>query len=315
MSDGLDGFRPEVRAALEALLSGPLPAGAVATLDLDNTCVHHDTGEAVFHALCREGRLDLPAVLAAPSLWQPFSRAPGLPDPRPLLVACLGDPALLPACAKALVRAYWALLARLGKETAYAWCACLMAGLEVDRVRAESRRVLGAELGRPLGQDLLEEQPGDPEPVRVAAGLRPYAPMQALVRALGAAGVEPWIVSASNRWTVEVFAEEHLGIPPGRVIGVTPRVVAGRLTAEPDPAVPVTVGPGKVEAMRRFIGRPAVLAAGDSASDWEMLCASTGLALVIDHGDEGMRHRVAERPAGSSPRFLLQPRFIDPPLV
>ncbi|HOX43396.1 MAG TPA: haloacid dehalogenase-like hydrolase [Myxococcota bacterium] len=314
MSAGLDGFRPEVRAALERLLAASHTPGAVATLDLDNTCVHHDTGEAVFHSLCREGRLDLEAVLAAPGVWESFTRDPALPDPRPLVRACLDDPRRLPAAAKGLVRAYWALLERLGKETAYAWCAFLLTGLREDEVRSESRRVLAAELARPLGQDRLEDRPGDPEPVLIAAGLRPYAPMQALVRALRAAGIEPWIVSASNRWTVEVFAGEHLGIPPERVIGVRPRVVAGRVSAALDPEVPLTVGPGKVEAIRRLIGRLPVLAAGDSGSDWEMLCASTGLALVIDHGDPGMRRRVAGRPAAGPPRFLLQPRFIDPPV-
>jgi phosphoserine phosphatase len=313
MNPSLEGFLPEVRRALEGFLAEPRGQGEVATLDLDNTCVHHDTGEAIFHALCRQGRLRLEELFGAESLWAPFDREPALPDPRPALEASLRDPARRPAAAKALVRAYWQLLERLGKEAAYPWCVQLMAGFTPAEVGTVSRRILDEELARPLGREPLADGPQDPEPLSLATGLRPYAPMQALVRALEVAGVSVWIVSASNPWTVSAFAGPHLGIPPERVIGMTPRVRAGRLVAEHDPGVPVTVGPGKVAAIDRLIGRRPCLAAGDSGSDWEMLCASTGLALVIDHGDPDMRRRVADRQAAGPPRFLLQPSFLATP--
>jgi phosphoserine phosphatase len=134
-----------------------------------------------------------------------------------------------------------------------------------------------------------------------------------LVHRLNAAGIACWIISATNRWTVEVYAEMFLAIPAERVLGITPRIRGGRIQGEADPAFPVTVGAGKVAAIDSGIGRRPIFAAGDSTGDWEMLETATDLCLVIDHGDVEMGRRIVARRQAGERRWVMQPRFIDPP--
>jgi phosphoserine phosphatase len=306
-------FSAENRERLDRFLAGPHPAGAVATLDLDGTLVHHDTGEAVFQAMAATGRFDIPALLASPGVWKPFEDTPEVESPREALLAYERDPGGLRALETAMIRAYRLLIRCAGKEVAYAWVTFLFAGMTVDEIRALSREVIEAELRRPLGCRRLPGGACDDRPILVHGGLRPYEPMTRLVRELRDAGIDVWIVTASNRWTAEIYAERVLELPAERVLGVTPRTEGGRIVAEPDPSVPLTFGDGKVEAIRRIIGRAPVFAAGDSLSQCEMLCFATGLRLVIDKGDERLGDRIAGYRAAGQANWLVQPRFIDPP--
>lgn len=302
-------FLPEVARRLDEFLA-VLPAGRkVAAFDLDGTCVHHDTGEAVFYAMARRGLFDAGALLAAEELWAPFSRA-GVASPRPALERFAADRSVLPEMAFHMIRAYQELLSRAGRETAYFWAAQALCGLSPQRVREISREALREELGRPVGAERLSWEGASLE---IASGLRPYTAMKRLIERLQAAGVETWIVSASNRWTVEVFAEEHLGIGPARVLGIAPLVERDRITARRDPGLPVTGGAGKVEAIDRFVGVRPLLAAGDSMGDFEMLCAASGLRLIIDRGNLELRENVERLRAEGDSRWVIQPRFIDPP--
>ncbi|NMB74799.1 MAG: haloacid dehalogenase-like hydrolase [Myxococcales bacterium] len=303
------GFLPEVATRLDGFFMA-LPAGRkVATFDLDGTCVHHDTGEAVFYAMARRGLFAAHALLDSEEVWRPFSRA-DVSSPRAALERFAADPARLPEMAFHMIRAYQELLARAGRETAYFWAAQVLCGLTPQRVREISRETFQAELARPVGAERLSWEGASQE---IANGLRPYPAMARLLARLRGAGVETWIVSASNRWTVEVFAEEHLGIGPGRVLGIAPLVAGGRITAQRDPDMPVTGGAGKVEAIDRHIGLRPLLAAGDSMGDFEMLGVATRLCLIIDRGNRELRKNVERLRAAGDGRWVVQPRFLDPP--
>jgi phosphoserine phosphatase len=305
-------FLPNVDRRLSSFIAGLPPGRKVAAFDLDGTCVHHDTGEAVFYAMAREGLFDVEALLSCDEVWEPFDRTAGLVSPRHSLERFAADRANLPQMAVAMIDGYQRLLSQAGRETAYFWAAQVLCGLSPQRVREISRRVLAEECARPLGTERLAGE-GEAGPVEIARGLRPYPAMARLIRRLQEAGVETWIVSASNRWTVEVFAGEHLGIGPERVLGIAPLLAGGRITARRDPEMPVTGGAGKVEAIDLGIGIRPVLAAGDSMGDFEMLCAASGLCLVIDRGVRELRARIERFRAGGDGRWLVQPRFIDPP--
>ncbi|MEW6282485.1 MAG: HAD-IB family phosphatase, partial [Candidatus Eremiobacterota bacterium] len=69
-----------------------------------------------------------------------------------------------------------------------------------------------------------------------------------LVSQLQEAGVDVWIVSASNRWVVEAAAP-LLGIDPEQAVGISAVVRDGKLTDEIEG--PVTYREGKVEAIRK----------------------------------------------------------------
>lgn len=108
-----------------------------------------------------------------------------------------------------------------------------------------------------------------------------YRPaMTGLVRGLTAAGVDVWIVSASNVWVVRA-AVARLGVAPDRVIAMESVVRDGVLTDEM--VRPLICLEGKVEAIDRYIGVRPDLAAGDSVGDLAMLAAAREPIVIGRH--------------------------------
>jgi phosphoserine phosphatase len=88
---------------------------------------------------------------------------------------------------------------------------------------------------------------------------------------LAARGWDVYVVSASNRWSVEIGAAK-LGIAPERVIGLSVAVEGGRLT---DRLVgPVPTLEGKPVLLRQIAGRDADVAFGNSVLDLPLLLTS-----------------------------------------
>lgn len=111
-----------------------------------------------------------------------------------------------------------------------------------------------------------------------------YPAQQRLIQRLQAAGVQVWIVSASNQWIIEAAAPE-LGVPVSQVVGIRLQVDKGVVTDQI--IAPVTYRQGKVEAIQKYIGQQPVLVSGDSMTDYEMLQYAKHLALVINPKDKG----------------------------
>jgi HAD superfamily phosphoserine phosphatase-like hydrolase len=172
---------------------------------------------------------------------------------------------LLPFAPDALLAEYEARV--LADRTAgYTWAVQVMAGLREADVARWARQLAAA-----------------------WPGVRPA--MAALLAGLDEAGVEIWIVSASNGWIVREAAV-LLGVPPARALGIRVEVEGGRLTGRP--AHPVPSGAGKVAAIRAFVGTVPDLAAGDGLGDLEML-ESAWTPLVVDRrgGVPSALHEVA----------------------
>jgi len=141
--------------------------------------------------------------------------------------------------------------------------------------------------------------------------------MQDLMRALNAAGVEVFVVSAGAEWVVEAAAEV-LRYPVDREHVYGMRVVEGadgRLTTDvaPHETYPVTFRQGKADLVSRVLGRPALLVAGDAMTDYEMLTGlpETEISLVINRNKGGQMvelYRRALQPASGERRVLLQGR-------
>lgn len=103
--------------------------------------------------------------------------------------------------------------------------------------------------------------------VREFVDPRVFAEMEALVGALGHAGVELWAVSSTNRW---VIAEgvRRFGIPESRILAAEVAVVDGQITSN---LIDVPTGEGKAVALRR-VGIPHPDAVfGNSIHDLAML--------------------------------------------
>jgi phosphoserine phosphatase len=298
------GFTDENRRRLDEFLGRTHLPGAVAALDLDGTCLHNDVGEAVLHTMARESLLDVSTLLDADLLFRPFREHPQVPDPGQAIRQGNGD---------AIIQAYRRLIRCAGKQVAYQWAVFLAAGLTEEELTSLSHRVIRQEMAMPLGRSELEDGICEERPFVIEEGLRPYHAMTKLVHDLQGAGIQVWIVTATNRWSGAAYAEQVLSLPADRVIGMSARVENGRILPEPEPGLPATFGDGKVEAIHARIERDPVFAAGDTLSQCEMLCISTGLSLVIDKGDEALRERIASYRAVGDDRWLVQPRFIDPP--
>ncbi|MBN1336770.1 MAG: HAD-IB family phosphatase [Deltaproteobacteria bacterium] len=154
---------------------------------------------------------------------------------------------------------------RADRTAGYTWAVQVMAGLKEADVVRWSRHLAAAWPPRPAMAGLLD-------------GLRH-------------AGVETWIVSASNHWIVREAAV-RLGVPVHRAIGIRVEVEGGRLTDRP--VRPIPHGSGKAEAVQRYVGASPDLAAGDSLGDLEML-ETARLPLVVDArgGPPSALHRIA----------------------
>jgi phosphoserine phosphatase len=150
-----------------------------------------------------------------------------------------------------------------------------------------------------LTEEVIAEQARRPEGVHV------YAEMKDLIRRLQDLGWSVWIVSASNEYSVRTVASK-LGIPANRVVGgrlLPAPGDSGRLGFELAGPLPYRIEKERVLTARKI--EPS-LVAGDSMGDFEMLRASRGISLVIDHGE------IPRKDAG--PSWIFQPQARLTPL-
>lgn len=122
-----------------------------------------------------------------------------------------------------------------------------------------------------------------------------YQPMLELLEYLRANDFKIFIVSGTGADFIRVFAEKTYRIPPEQVVGSTS--VAEFTVGEAGPVLMKTAevevlndGPGKPEAIDRFIGRRPIFAFGNSDGDKEMLewtAAGPGVRFVglLHHTD------------------------------
>lgn len=114
---------------------------------------------------------------------------------------------------------------------------------------------------------------------------RVFPGVRAVLARLRAAGVQIWVVSASNAVTLR-RAALGLGLEPEKVLAVEGAVdEAGRYRGEV--LGPVTCGAGKVEALRAHLRAPPEIAFGNSLLDLEMLEHARRAVVVAPQGQEG----------------------------
>ena len=103
-----------------------------------------------------------------------------------------------------------------------------------------------------------------------------YQPMLELLDYLATNEFKIFIVSGNGADFIRVFAEQTYRIPPERVVGSTTVAEfrlgnAGPLLMKMPEVEVLSDGPGKPEAIERFIGRRPIFAFGNSDGDKEML--------------------------------------------
>ena len=257
----------------------------ILALDFDNTCVEGDTGE-LFHLhmsthlgwnLAEFARHIAPSDGQSELLLAIDRFQGGALDARAELFRCLMD-------------AFPRRMERTGPAATYAWSLTLHAGIREDAHRAHGRLMLEREASLTRERVVISRPRTGEAPLMIRRGVRSRPAFRALIQAAQAEGIAPWVVSATNQWTVEIAAEDF-GIPPERVIGNRSRVVDGVITSEREGVT--TYRDGKVEALDR-LGLRVALAAGDSWSDVPMM-ERARYAILVDRGDAELRAYGNER--------------------
>jgi phosphoserine phosphatase len=213
----------------------------------------------------------------------------------------------------------------IGPTYSYVWMLYFLAGYTPDEVRAMARAAIRSELGDGLRRVTWKGPAGfaskvGPIDVTFRGGLRVHPEMQNLMASLRSAGIDVYVVTASLKQVVEVFAgPEGFGynVPADHVLGMELEANAdGKLLPAYKAGWVPTYRAGKVEAIRRKLGGRGdpVFAAGDSDGDVEMLSEFRGtkLALILNRvkgGRIGGLCRQAVRQKDEpAPRYLLQGR-------
>ncbi|MBL0885136.1 HAD family hydrolase [Myceligenerans indicum] len=134
-----------------------------------------------------------------------------------------------------------------------------------------------------------------------------YAPMLELLRALRERGFAVGVVTGGGTEFVRSISQALYGVPPERVVGTMIGYELGQ-DASGRPALrrsarvlgDVNEGGAKVTNIQTQLGRPPVLAAGNSAGDqqlleWAAAAAGPHLALLLDHDDPDREFAYASR--------------------
>jgi phosphoserine phosphatase len=203
----------------------------------------------------------------------------------------------------------------IGPAHAYPWILYLLGNRTVDEVQALALRAIEQELTAPLESATWASADGS---IRYAfrRGLRIHPEMRDLMASFRRAGIDVYVVTASLREVVQVFAGKRFGydVPEDHVIGMELEERDGRLLPSYRPGWIQTWRAGKAEAIRRRLQGDPIFGSGDSDGDYEMLTEFPGmkLSLVMNRlkgGDIGrLCRKAAEEREGASPRHLLQGR-------
>lgn len=314
-----------------------------AVFDWDNTMIKNDISDQTIFWLLRNGKIRQPPRRD----WSTTSRFMSRAGARALRAACgslarPGEP--LPTgrptsasrrCADEILsfrneeettggKAAFTQADARRMQPMYAWVGQIMQGYRPRQVRAFAaaarRAALRARVGATWRVGSSKEE---------TAWIRYYPQQRDLVATLKAAGIEPWIVSASPKGFADVWGA-GVGIDREHTLGVVSLVRKGRLTSHLEGCGPIPDGRDTVityvDGKRCFInkeilgiGRAAlqqapaerrqVLGAGDADTDITMVRDATGAHLALNRNKaELMCHAYANQDG----RWVINPMFIQP---
>jgi phosphoglycolate phosphatase-like HAD superfamily hydrolase len=261
----------------------------VAVIVWDDVAVHGHIGEALFHHLVNEAQFkfskpfwDLVPLqfgrMRIKAGYRGFKDEPrkvwkNNPDYR--------------MYRKAFLKCYQDYCREFGKTRCRRWLTTLLIDWQERDLLRTSRRVIAEELRRPITVEKIEEVPADPTPVYWRVGLRKIPEMQDLFAKLKAKGIDVWILSSSNNWSVGEFSREY-GVHRSRVLAARVKVDDEALSAQA--LIPMPEGAGKPEAVALFIGRSPQLIIGGEG-DRELLRYGYGARIQLVDKERLRRRR------------------------
>jgi phosphoserine phosphatase len=277
----------------------------VAVFDFDNTCIFHDIGELFSHFLIDEigYRYDLDAF------WELVDPRDGRDHIRTLTRELSAmAPKARRSCAAyeeylaEMGAIYGRKYVREGAASCYQWAVRLHVGMTPADIRRRTVDAIKLEVGREITCEVRDTRRGGE--VRINHGIRIHEEFRRLMPALTAAGFDVWIVSATNLWTVQTFAELVFGVPRQRVLGNRVEMGEDGLLSATT-CEPVLYRQGKVDIIAQEIGRQPALIFGDSLTDFEMMCEASELAVLIDCGHAELRDKAERRGFAVQPQDVL----------
>ena len=256
-------------AAHQDHIRGPRP---IAVFDCDGTVIHGDMGEAMFYRQIEHFHFRRsPAVI-----WPDHPRRDEIGSLYGELAALRPEErAESPAFAifaEILISRYFDQIASGAVVKACADIVRLFAGYTPDEARTLARATFQAEFSSPMGPRRLGGRD-------LSRGARYIRESVDLIGALTERQFDIWVVSGSNKWSVEpVFT--RFGIPLDRIIGIDLEVRDGLLTERAE--VPVPIRGGKIDALRRRTSGVPLLVVSDSKNDIPLLLHSAGLRIRMN---------------------------------
>jgi phosphoserine phosphatase len=211
----------------------------------------------------------------------------------------------------------------VGPDYSYVWVLYFLSHYTPDEVRDIARAAIKEQLGEALREATWKapekfDSKAGPIDARFLTGLRVQPEMQNLMASLRAAGIDVYVVTASLKQEVEVFAGAGFGynVPADHVLGMELDIKDGKLQPAYKPGWVRPYRKGKVDAIRSILGTHGepIFAAGDSDGDYEMLSTFDGtkLALILNRVKGGkigeLCRKAVEQKGQAKPRFLLQGR-------
>jgi phosphoserine phosphatase len=264
------------RPVFEDLLQKHVPPDSqdppLCVFDCDGTLIQGDIGEAMLfhqleHSLFRQspGRIwtDHPQRTLLDSLFTEMGDR--MRD---------GTPAPDPRFADMILSWYFDQLREHETVKACVDIVTLFAGYSVQEVQEIARRTLNEELSTKQGSRTLGSH-------TLNRGIRFIAESMELLKAIQDRGCDVWVVSGSNRWSVEAVCSD-LGISSDHIIGIELHEMNGVLTQQVKNPVPVLEG--KVEILKEKVSREPVLVVSDSVYDVPLFRYSRGGKVLVSSG-------------------------------
>ncbi len=249
-----------------------LPKRPVAVFDCDGTIIKGDIGEAMFYHQVEHFQLrESPA-----NIWVDHPKREEL-DNLYTTLASLPDEKRkhdrrFISFAETMLEWYFDQLVEGKVEKACSDIVKLLTKFSDDEVHRIAVSTLKEALDAPVSTRKIGKH-------EVPSGIRYIRETVELLKQLQERNFDIWIVSGSNRWSVEAVFES-LGIPKDHIIGIELQSVSNMLGTKV--LTPVPVLEGKVQALQQLIPDSPIIFVSDSIFDLPMFDYSIGLKVFVN---------------------------------
>ncbi len=268
-----EAFPPEIEKFLKQFGDNHVPSKRpVAVFDCDGTIIKGDIGEAMFyHQVERFLLRESPA-----NIWVDHPKREELDNLYTTLASLPAEKRThdrrFISFAETMLEWYFDQLVEGKVEKACSDIVKLLTKFSEDEVHRIAAATLKDELEAPISVRKIGKH-------EIPNGIRYIRETVALLRQLQARHFDIWIVSGSNRWSVEAVFES-LNIPKDHIIGIELQSVNNMLGTRVQTPVPVLQG--KVEALQQFIQDSPMIFVSDSAFDLPLFEYSIGLKVFVN---------------------------------